>query len=144
MERSRFPDGMYHYGDLNNFIQGHVGKAEGKEGDDAVQIFTLYFHTTIYPAVILIHNDYEFDLSQFEFSGLLGFDRKVFQDENNVGDRVPDITRNVDWVFIHCDLISRKVDNVGSDVLFALSTANLQVSYHVFKRTIQTFMASCQ
>ena len=43
--------------------------------------------------------------------------------------RVPDITRGVNWVFIHCDLVSRSVDNVGTDVFFALSTVNIQVSY---------------
>ena len=48
---------------------------------------------------------------------------------NFVGKMVPDITRSVDWVFLHCDLITRQANDVGSDVLFSFSTVNLQVSY---------------
>ena len=46
---------------------------------------------------------------------------KVLQSVNNTSDRVPNITRDVDWVYIHCDLISRKVSGVGSDVLLHLA-----------------------
>lgn len=42
---------------------------------------------------------------------------------------VPDITRSVDLVFLHCDLITRQPNDVGSDVLFSFSPVNLQVSY---------------
>jgi len=42
---------------------------------------------------------------------------------------IPDITRSVDWVFIHCDLISRVSNNIPSDVIYAFSTSDLQVSY---------------
>ena len=42
---------------------------------------------------------------------------------------IPDITRSVDWVFLHCDLISRRVNDVENDVLYSFSTTNLQVSY---------------
>ena len=46
---------------------------------------------------------------------------------------VPDITRSVDWVFLHCDLITRQANDVGSDVRFSFSTVNLQVS-HPFQK----------
>jgi len=46
-----------------------------------------------------------------------------------VGKMVPDITRSVDWVFLHCDVITWQANDVGSDVLFSFSTVNLQVSY---------------
>jgi len=42
---------------------------------------------------------------------------------------VPNITRGVDWVYLHCDLITRRSNNVPSDVLFSFSTIGLQVSY---------------
>ena len=41
----------------------------------------------------------------------------------------PNITRSVDWVFLHCDLISRRANDVPSDVLYSFSTTGLQVSY---------------
>ena len=50
---------------------------------------------------------------------------------NFTGDMLPDITRSVEWVFIHCDLITRRVNDVASDVLYSLSTANFQVSYPI-------------
>ena len=46
-----------------------------------------------------------------------------------MGDRISNITRGVDWVFIHCDLITRKVNDVANDVLFIVSTGGLPVSY---------------
>ena len=46
-----------------------------------------------------------------------------------VGKKVPNITRSVDWVYLHCDLISRRTNNVPKDVLYSFSTSDLQVSY---------------
>ena len=42
---------------------------------------------------------------------------------------IPNITRGVEWVFIHCDLISRRMNDIENDVLYTFSTTNLQVSY---------------
>ena len=46
-----------------------------------------------------------------------------------MGAKIPDITRSVDWVFIHCDLITRQENDVESDVLYSLSTVGRNVSY---------------
>jgi len=53
--------------------------------------------------------------------------------KNFVGAMVPDITRSVDWVFLHCDLISRRANDVPSDVLYSFSTLGLDVS-HPFEK----------
>jgi len=53
---------------------------------------------------------------------------KVF-DQNSVGNKIPNITRGVDWVYLHCDLITRRTNNVPRDVLYSFSTTDLQVSY---------------
>ncbi|KAL9963380.1 hypothetical protein ACROYT_G026890 [Oculina patagonica] len=100
-----------------------------RKTDDSKNIFELYFYTTTYRVTILIANDYELDLSEGDFSELLGFDKKILNDTTNVGVRVPDLTRGVDWIYIHCDLISRAVDNIADDVLYTLSTATLDISY---------------
>lgn len=42
---------------------------------------------------------------------------------------IPNITRSVDWVFLHCDLITRRVNDVESNVLYSFSTTDFQVSY---------------
>ena len=49
---------------------------------------------------------------------------------SNVSDGVPDITRAVDWIYLHYDLVSRQGNNVGNDVL---STATLSISYAFWK-----------
>lgn len=77
----------------------------------------------------MIDSDYELDLSEGYISDLIGFDKKIYNDSTNIGVRVPNLTRGVDWIYVHCDLISREVDNIESDVLFTLSTATLVVSY---------------
>ncbi|KAL9963729.1 hypothetical protein ACROYT_G027263 [Oculina patagonica] len=118
------PDGMYDYKDLNDTFQSHTGKT-----DDSKDIFKLYFHTTTYRVIILIANDYELDLGEGNLSELIGFNKKILNDMNNVGDRVPNLTRGVDWIYIHCDLISRAVDNIADDVLYTLSTSTLEISY---------------
>ncbi|KAL9989206.1 hypothetical protein ACROYT_G003730 [Oculina patagonica] len=118
------PDGMYDYKDLNDAFQTLTGRT-----DDSKNIFELYFYTTTYRVTILIANDYELDLSEGDFSELIGFEKKILNDTNNVGDHVPNLTRGVDWIYIHCDLISRAVDNIADDVLYTLSTSTLEISY---------------
>ena len=122
-----FPNGMYDYKDINHFLQSHTGKVDPKDKDSDF-IYNLYFDMTIYRVVILMHEDYELDLSQGSFSELLGY-RKSILSGDSVGKKVPNITRGVDWVFIHCHLINRISNNVPSDVLYSFSTADLQVSY---------------
>ena len=58
---------MYDYKDINLFLQKHAGKVDPKDEDSAF-IFNLYFDLTIYRVVILMHEDYELDLSQGSFS----------------------------------------------------------------------------
>ena len=82
----------------------------------------------VYRVVTLIHNDYELDLSQGNFGELLCYGKIILRGDV-VGRKVPNITRGVDWVYLHCDLITRRTKNVPSDVLYSFSTSDLQVSY---------------
>ena len=75
-----------------------------------------------------MHGDYELDFSQGNFGDLLGFGKRTLS-VSSVGTKIPNITRGVDWVYLHCDLISRLANNVPSDVLYSFSTSDLQVSY---------------
>ena len=124
-----FPNGMYDYSGINSFLQSQTGKVK-PEDEDSDFIFTLYFDMTIFRVVILMHENYELDLSQGAFAELLGYEKKILTGENNyVGTIVPNITKSVDWVFLHCDLITRRANDVPSDVLYSFSTTGLQVSY---------------
>ena len=49
--------------------------------------------------------NYELDLTNREFASLIGYEKKVLKDVKNfTGALLSDITRSVDWVFLHCDL----------------------------------------
>ena len=122
-----FPNGMYDYSRINTFIQKNTGKVD-PTNKDSDYIFTIYFDLSIYRVVTLIHNDYELDMSQGNFNELLDYG-KIILSGDVVGQNVPNITRGVDWVYLHCDLISRRTKNVPSDVLYSFSTADLRVSY---------------
>ena len=118
-ETITFPDGMFTYDDINSFMQKKLGKLDPSD-KDYEELFTLFFDSTIYRAVILLDNSIELDLSSGSFADLLGFEKKVLDQTTNISKFVPNITRGVDWVFSHCDLITREVKNVGSDVLISL------------------------
>ena len=59
---------------------------------------------------------------------MLGYGKNTLSGDV-VGIKVPNITRRVDWVYLLCDLISRRTNNVPSDVLYSFSTSDLRVSY---------------
>ena len=118
---------MYDYKRINTFIQQHTGKVD-PTNKDSDYIFNIDFDMSIYRVVTLIHNDYELDLSQGNFGELLGYG-KIILGGDVVGRKVPNITRGVDWVYLHCDLITRRTKNVPSDVLYSFLTSDLQVSY---------------
>ena len=122
-----FPNGMYDYKRINTFIQQHTGKVD-PTNKDSDYIFTMYFDMSIYRVVTLIHNDYELDFSQGNFGELLGYSKSTLSGDV-VGRKVPNITRGVDWVYLYCDIISRRANNVPSDVLYSFSTADRKVSY---------------
>ena len=72
------------------------------------------------------------------FAELLGYEKKILTGKKNfVGPMVPNITRSVDWVFLHCYLISRRANDVPSDVLYSFSTTGLQLSYLFQKEPYQ-------
>jgi len=122
-----FPNGMYDYKRINTFLQQHTGKVDPTK-EDSDYIFTIHFEFATYRIIITLRGDYELDLSQGNFGELLGFDKRILT-YSSFGDKVPNITRGVDWVYLHCDLISRQTNNISSDVLYSFSTADLLVSY---------------
>ena len=124
-----FPNGMYDYKRINTFLQKHIGKVDPAD-KDSDYIFSMYFDVSIYRVVISMHENYELDFSQGAFAELLDYEKKILTGKtSHVGKFVPNVTRGVDWVYLHCDLITRRTNNVPSDVLYSFSTTGLQVSY---------------
>jgi len=66
---------MYDYSDINSFLQTQTGKVD-PEDKDSDFISTLYFDMTIFRVVILMHENYELDLSEGEFAELLGNEKR--------------------------------------------------------------------
>ena len=122
-----FPNGMYDYKRINTFLQQHTGKVD-PTNKNSEYIFTIHFEFSTYRILILVNPGYMLDLSQGNFNELLGYNKKILIGPT-IGDKVPNITRGVDWVYLHCDLISRKTNNVPSDMLYSFSTADLHISY---------------
>ena len=118
---------MYDYKRINTFLQQQTGKVDPTK-DDSGYIFTINFEFSTYKIFIIIRGDYELDLSQGNFNELLGYNKRILTGAS-FGDKVPNITRGVDWVYLHCDLITRQTNNVPSDLLYSFSTADLHVSY---------------
>lgn len=68
-------------------------------------IFGLYFNFTIYWVGILMEKDYELDLTEGGFASFLGNRKKVLKNAMT-GKILPEITRGVEWIFLHWDLIT--------------------------------------
>ena len=88
-----FPNGMYDYTDINSFLQAQTGKVNPKDKDSDF-IFTLYFDMRIYRVVILMHGDYELDLTQGRFENCSATKKRFLTGvENHVGDTVANVMR---------------------------------------------------
>ena len=113
----------------NVFLQSQTGFVDPNAANKE-HIFSLNFHFNVYRVVINMAENYELDLTDGDFASLIGYEKKVLKDAKNfTGTLLPDITRSVVWVFLHCDLISRVANDVENDVLHSLSIIGRQVSY---------------
>ena len=127
-----FPNGMYDYKRINTFIQQHTGKVDPKDKNGAF-IFNIYFDMSIYRVVTLTDNDYELDLSQGNFSELLGYGKSILSGDV-VGKKFL-ISQEV-LIGCICTAILSHAD-VPSDVLYSFSTSDLQVSYPFRKEPLR-------
>ena len=74
--------------------------------------------------------NYRLDLTQSDFNGLIGFNKKILSSGENVGDYIPNLSQDREILNIHCDLISDSlVDGEESDIIFSFSTSTLTSSY---------------
>jgi len=85
---------MYDYKRINTFLQQHTGKVDPTK-KDSDYIFTTHFEFSTYRILIIVHRDYELDLSQGNFNELLGYNKRILTG-SSFGDKVPNITRGVD------------------------------------------------
>ena len=78
---------MYDYKRINTFLQQHTGKLDPTK-ENSAHIFTIHFEFATYRIFIIINGDYELDLSQGNFSELLGYNKRILT-RSSFGDKVP-------------------------------------------------------
>ena len=122
-----FPDGMYSYSDLNDFIHNSM-EVDGYKSPDGTYDINLLFILSTYKVVIELSNNFRLDLTVSNFGDLIGFDKKIVT-STEYGSRLPNITNSIDSLHINCDLISDSiVSGVSTNTLFVVATDNLRRS----------------
>ena len=134
-ETITFVDGMYSY-DIDEYIKkymkdkGHLIE-DGKDDDGNVDEgkikygFNLYFVLSTYRVLIELDENYQVDLTNFDFRKLIGFDSKKIT-ATEYGTNLPDITRGVDEIHINCDRVTDSiVDGESSNTVAVIPVENL-------------------
>ena len=68
-----------------------------------------------------------FDLTASNFNELIGFNKEILKNEQNIGPKVPNLSNILN---IHCNLINDSlVDGQDTDIIYSFSTSVLQPSY---------------
>ena len=122
-----FNPGVWNYVDFNNFI-----KDETKTGTTSNPSFpiTLEFDDTIFRTIITLAQNYQLDLTQSDFNDLIGFNKQILTESENIGDYIPNLSQDREILNIHCDLISDSlVDGDGTDIIYSFSTSTLNPSF---------------
>lgn len=127
-----FPNGVYSYSDLNSYIHyvmkenGDVTEVSGEEVYD----INISFSLTTFLVYIDLTNGVQLDLVSEQFGNLIGFDVGILTALVQAGNRLPDITRGIDNLYVHCSVVRDTITNgVNGDVLFAFETGQLRRSY---------------
>jgi len=125
-----FTNGSYSYTDINNYIRETLISNGDYEFDKSdIAPISLAFDLSSFKILISITDNFKLDLEISNFHTLLGFEKKKL-DKTEWGTKTPNITNSVDTIYIHCDLIDNSlVDGNFSDIIYALSTADLTRAY---------------
>ena len=118
------PNGNFSYNELNSYIQSEI--ASNDHTKDGIRI---KFVAPLFKVLLTLKSGFQLDLTTGDFGKLLGFEKKKYT-ATQYSPKLPDITRSVDNVFIHTNIISdTMVSGNQSDVLYRFSVDNLPLSY---------------
>ena len=123
-----FPDGIYSYSDINNFLHD-IMRTNGDftlvDGEEIFPINISFSFTTFRVTVEIINPLFQLDLLTPEFGSLLGFINLLII-ATTEGNTLPNINNSLDNLFLHSSLVSNSiVDGAGSNILYTFSTARL-------------------
>ena len=118
------PNGNFSYLELNSYIQSEItSNGHTKDG------ISIKFVSPLFKVLLSMKSGFQVNLSGGDFGKLLGFEKKIYT-ASGYGPKLPDITRSVDNVFIHTNIISNSVVSSNqSDVIYRFSVDNLPLSY---------------
>ena len=95
--------GVWNYVDFNNFLKDNTKTGTASNPSFPV---TLEFDDTIFRTIITLAQNYQLDLTQSDFNDLIGFNKKILTESENIGDYIPNLSQDREILNIHCDLIS--------------------------------------
>lgn len=118
------PNGNYTYNDIESYVQQVLSSNTHSKTGVEFRCVKQY-----YRVLVSLEQNYQLDLRDGEFADLIGFDKAVVT-ATSYGARLPNITRSVDNIFVHTNLISDSiVSGIHSDVICRFSVDNLPLSY---------------
>ena len=122
-----FNPGVWNYVDFDNLIKE---KTKTETSSNPQYPITLEFGDTIFRTIITLASNYRLDLTQSNFSDLIGFNKKILTSSENVGDYSPNLSQDREILNIHSDLISESlVDGDETDIIYSFSTSTVARSY---------------
>ena len=130
-----YPNGMYSYSDLNDYLH-QIMKRNGHINGDKYDI-NIGFVLSTYKVIIELTNNYQLDLRNTKFGELLGFDPKIVRTTEE-GSKLPNITNSIDSIHINTDIINDSiVGGSASNTFFVIPTGTLNRSFPFVKEPIR-------
>lgn len=124
-----FPNGMYSYSDLNDYLHRVMSNNKHVNDDGTYNINILFILSTYKVIIEISHKDYQLDLRGSNFGDLIGFDKKIIINTEN-GSRLPNITNSIDVLYVNSDIVTDSiVSGILTNSLFIIPTDNLQRSH---------------
>ena len=125
----KFPAGVWNYVDFNTYIKDITKIVKDGANNNEYPI-TLEFDNTTFRVTVTLAKNYPLDLTASNFNDLIGFNKEILKNEQNIGPKLPNLSQDTDILNIHCDLINDSlVDGQDTDIIYSFSTSVLQPSY---------------
>jgi len=118
-----FPNGNYTIIQLNSYLHSVMKNNNDYTVISGIDTFNINFtpnYSTI-KVTIELTNTYSLDLTQSKFNELLGWNQGIYNFTGyQDGQNTADITRGINSILIHCDIINQSYQNsISSDVLYS-------------------------
>ena len=124
-----FKPGVWTYEKFNTYIKNIMKIVKSGNTPNEYPI-TLEFDDTTFRVTVTLAKNYQLDLTASNFNELIGFNKEILKNEQNIGPKVPNLSQDTDILNIHCDLINDSlVDGKETDIIYSFSTSVLRPSY---------------